>query len=149
MKTIRWKRLLLILLIAYMIVAAVWLSVKKFHEQEIDRQAQQWLNRASEIATPELTPDQARQWLRSNGFTSILQARELVEPEPKEASVRKEEEYWLVVGWQKVSEGGPLWRPAWVEIAFLFTPDQKKFVRVTSDIRREPPPFQEAAPPQG
>src|SRR5947209_6889965 len=107
------------------------------HEREISRQAEDWLDHARFVATeaPGPTLQKAAQWLRRSGFSRVVFAR----THGTEESIGKptvEEDYAEVIGTRQLSAGGLLTRPAWIELHFRFTPDEKEFLRADYEIKR-------------
>jgi hypothetical protein len=138
MKRTLWKRLLVGLLVAYVAVTGTISLARYFPEQHAARQKVYWQNQAEQAATPSLTPDAARQWLRDNGF-KVWSFGEAQEDYTDTKGQKTQERYFMVAGSMQVNQGGWLHRPAWVDVQFDFKGKSIKHIRTWS--RSFPPPY--------
>src|SRR5947209_2192149 len=125
-----WSFWLLLILI---VPASVLSTRKEFHNHLLDRQAERWASLARTAATDStFSPDQAAMWLKKNGFTDLGKGSR------HSSGQGVEEDYSLVGGSLELSGRAFLQEPAWLELHFKFTPDEKKFIEV--DVRRHKSP---------
>jgi hypothetical protein len=99
------------------------------YERKINEQAEAWLDRAKQECSARMTPEQAKEWLRENGFSHIAIQFGLATSEnngPWTLQMNRVE----VTGERELARG---LRPAWLELRFTFK--GKKFLAVESEIR--------------
>jgi hypothetical protein len=91
-------------------------------------QAEQWRLRAEQATAPTWTEDDALLWLRQQGFDVLRRG------EYEQSAVGQADEHgFLVVGGLYLDDGNFVFRPAWLDLAFLFDRDHR-FRRVEARV---------------
>jgi hypothetical protein len=121
-----WLVGLLILYTGYGLVRWAFEAVQ---DREVNKEAEQWRERAQHDTTPMTTIAEAKCWLRRNGF---LDLREGV---GTRSLPGVDESYRLVTGSRQLREGRSLTKPAWLDLDFLFYPDEK-FRQIDVGVRQ-------------
>ena len=98
------------------------------HERNAQKSAEELRMEASRDAQPSWTQDDAITWLKQHEFREVGKGKGW-----QQSADQPTEHFLFATGTHKVAEKGPLVKPYWVRIDFVFDLDHR-FKRVDSDL---------------
>ena len=124
----RLKVALIVLVVVYVSGGLTFSAVRFFHNRRVEAQARQLFTQAQEDAKPTWSEDDAIRWFHDH---RILDARRGV---GSHATEWESEQYYLVSGVHPIEDGGLVFRPASVEVEFIFDNVDHTFKRAEYQI---------------
>jgi len=130
--------------VALVLCAAASIEIYRVvEERAAASEAAQWRVRASNAATPSLTLEAARDWLKQNNFRvvswNLRDANRFVGQEESSTDGN----HLIVLGQRDIREGNWLMRPSMINLRFRFSPTGQ-FSDVTADTSETALPSQPA-----